>query len=220
MTITTIHTDTTTANPRDQPTDLTTAVIAAIHEAGHAVAHVVVGEVFDRVTIYPDATGWSGSVDPVPGATIHYWQHLTQAVILLAGATAQVELLELTANGRRDDILDFVADCAHHDFNEVATLTVDELRAEVEAIALVRHWWPAIHGLAKAILEAPDTTLDYDQCLAVVGPRLGAVGTRAHRRQVKRAAHDYARGTRRIYDPPVHAFADDADAFAAPRLAA
>ena len=81
ITALTPHAD--TANTRDLATDITLAVIAAIHEAGHAVAYVVVGEVFDRVTIHPDTTGWSGSVDPVPGATIHGSQHLTEAVILL-----------------------------------------------------------------------------------------------------------------------------------------
>lgn len=212
------HTDTATAHA--WATDITLAITAAIHEAGHAVAHVVVGRVFDRVTVRKDATGWTGSVDPVPGALIPGHQFMTEAIIFLAGAGAQVELLERITDASRDDIVDFVEDCACHDLNEVASLGVDDLRAEIEAVAMVRNWWPAIHRLAKAILGAPDSTLDYDQVLDVLGPRLGAVGTRAHRRQVKRAARNYTRGTRRIYDPAVHAFADEADRFMAPNLAA
>src|SRR5665647_920674 len=180
-------------------TDITLAITAAIHEAGHAVAHVVVGRAFDRVTVRKDATGWTGSVDPEPGARIPDHQFMTEAVILLAGGSAQVELLERITDANRDDIVGFARSSSSHDLNEVAALGVDELRAEIHAVALVRHWWSSIHRLAKAITEAPGTTLGYDEVLDVLGPRLGAVGTRAHRRQLDRAARDYAAGTRLTY---------------------
>lgn len=201
-------------------TDITLAITAATHEAGHAVAYAVVGRAFDRVTVRKDAAGWTGSVDPVPGARVAGHQFMTEAIIFLAGAAAQVEFLERITDADRDDIVDFVEDCSRHDLDELASMGVQELRAEIEAIALVRNWWPAIHRLARAILEAPGTTLDYNACLDILGPRLGAVGTRAHYRQVKRVAREYTRGTRRIYDPTAQEFADDAEPVAVPRLAA
>lgn len=84
----------------------------------------------------------------------------------------------------------------------------------------MRHWWSSTHRLAKAILEAPDTTLDYDQCLAVIGPRLAMAGTQAHQRQVDRAFRAYTRGLLPIYNPLAQELADLCDRAWADRLAA
>lgn len=207
---------TTTTQPaghHDLATDTTLAVSSAFHEAGHAVAHIVTGHDFDRVIIYPVAAGWCGATDPDP--TMPHRSYNTEALLLLAGAAAQVEMLERTTFEDRDDIVVKVVDCCSDDLGEVASMGLDDLRPEIHAAAIVRHWWPAILRLTTAILEAPGNELSYDQCLAVLGPRLGAIGTRAHLREIQRVTGEYAAGARRLYDPAAHGYAGQAEPFAA-----
>lgn len=193
------------AGPYDVVADMTRAVSAAIRQAANAVAHVVTGEQFDRIIVYPDVAGWSGATDDL---AMTYRPRHTQAVLLLAGAAAQVEMLERITYDDRDDIVNLVADCCSDDLREVASMGLDDPRPEIHADALVRHFWPAIIRLTDALLEAPGHELTYDQVLTALGPRLGAIGTRAHLRQIDRATRDYARGTRRIYDAEAYSYAD------------
>ena len=193
MTLTT-NRDATTAHSWAE--DVKLSITAAIHEAGHAVACVIAGREFDKVSIRRDVAGWTGSVDPVPGTLVHAHEFMIEALILLAGATAQVEFLERTTDEPRDDIIGFVADCSRHDLDQVASLGINQLAAEIHAVGLVRNFWPAIVRLAQAITEAPGMTLSYDEVLDVLGPRLGRAGTRAHLRHFDQAARDYATGPR------------------------
>jgi len=176
--------------------DVKLSITAAVHEAGHAVACVIAAREFDKVSIRRDAGGWSGSVDPIPGDLIAPSEFMIEALILLAGATAQVEFLERTTDEPRDDIIGFVADCSRHDLDQVASLGINQLAAEIHAVGLARHFWPSIVLLARAITEAPGMTLSYDEVLDVLGPRLGRAGTRAHLRHFDQAARDYATGPR------------------------
>lgn len=209
-------TDPQSAGTHDLATDMTLAVSSAVHEAGHALAHIVTGHTFDRVIVYPSFAGWSGATDPAPNTTRQ--DHFTQAITLLLGPAAQVEFFERTTFEDRDDIVNFVASCSSDDLDELASLGLEGTVAEIQATAIVRHWWPAILRLTTAILEAPGKELSYDECLSVLGPRLGAIGSRAHHREIRRVTAEYAAGALPIYDPETHGYADHLGPFATPHL--
>ena len=179
----------------DRDTLLALPLNAAVHAAGHAVAHVVAGELFDHVTIRHDAAGgWTGCTNPPPGLMPRSGRWQDDAAIILGGPAAQLQLLDRITDGDRADNVNAVVDDGRDEFGDIASLDVDEARAEIQAVALIRHWWPATLRLTRAILEAPEFTLSYDECVTVLGTRITGVGTRAHQRHARAVQRAYAGG--------------------------
>ena len=196
-------------------------IIAAVHEAAHVVAHLVTGETFSHVEIREDpAGGWSGSTYPVPGSTVRPFRQHDEAVVFLAGPAAQYQLIQDLTGLPHEDLIDPLTFGALTDYSAVRALRTDAVRAEVHAVVLATYWQNTIHRVAVAIVEAPGTTLDYEQCLAVTGPRMPTAFTQAHQRQIDRAYRAYIHGALPLYEPLAQELADASGRSGANRTAA
>lgn len=174
-------------------TPLTSPLSAAVHAAGHALVALVADAPFDRVTIRHDpASTWTGC--PPPGLTPRGGSWQADAPLILGGPLAQLEHLTRTGTGTRACNIAAIRAMHRDEFNDIAALNINELHAEARAAAVIQHWWPQVLSLAKAILEAPDTTLTHAQCLALIGARTTGIGTLAHQRHVRGVQGQYSGG--------------------------